>query len=103
MTINEENYRSSVFAFLNGAIELKQLEGGPIDQKDYADMLIQTAYRAKSRLFQRLHVEEDLDVNSLHDNLMFVATQMAMAMFESGVRYARSFPEGFGLIPPGTE
>ncbi len=28
MTINEENYRSSVFAFLNGAIELKQLEGG---------------------------------------------------------------------------
>lgn len=113
MTINEENYRSSVFAFLNGAIELKQLEGGPIDQKDYADMLIQTeqrcdqfyeqAYRAKSRLFQRLHVEEDLGVNSLHDNLMFVATQMAMAMFESGVRYARSFPEGFGLIPPGTE
>ena len=52
MTINEENYRSSVFAFLNGAIELKQLEGGPIDQKDYADMLIQTEQRC-DQLYER--------------------------------------------------
>lgn len=74
-----------------------------IQTEQRCDQFYEQAYRAKSRLFQRLHVEEDLDVNSLHDNLIFVATRMAMAMFESGVRYARSFPEGFGLIPPGTE
>lgn len=74
-----------------------------IQTEQRCDQLYEQAYRAKSRLFQRLHVEEDLDVNSLHDNLMFVVTQMAMAMFESGVRYARCFPEEFDLIPPGTE
>lgn len=106
MTINEENCRSSIFAFLNGAMELHQLEGVSADQKDYVDMLIRTerrcdqlyeqVYSARRRLFQRLHAEEDLDVNCIYESLMLIASQMAMAMFESGVQCAHSFPEGSG-------
>ena len=57
------------------------------------DQLYEQAYTAKSRLFQRLHAEEDGDVTCIYENLMDIAAQMSMAMFDSGVQYARRFPE----------
>ncbi len=103
MELKESDFKDCILAFLSGGCEpgaLQEMLKGEqkhlnrlIAVEAQCDELYSQAYQAKGRLFQRLHSDKDADVTCIFENLMGIASQMAMAMFDSGVAYARSNPE----------
>ena len=100
MSINEEDYMELVRAFLSGALDLdifpekdRELLDVLMAAERQCDELYEQAYQAKCRLFERLHSDEDPDVNCIYENIADAALQYAKTAFECGMIFARIHPE----------
>lgn len=94
-----EVWKEWIFDLMTDVVDTEQY---PVEESKYVENIFaegstceeayQEVYEAKCRLCQRLGIQEDRDVECIIENLLDVAKQMSMKMFDYGVLFTSHSP-----------
>jgi len=91
---NVEISKEKVYDLMTGSLILEALEEGEADlvvdefgKGMPCEQLYNEVYDAKCRLYDRLDVAEDFDVEIIIDNLLRIGKILSMKMYDYGAKY----------------
>lgn len=93
---DRDEWKELVFDLMNGNYNLEQY---PMEESTYiadefsdgafCERAYDTAYKAKQRLYKRLEVTEDEDMELIFANLQAIGRYLAMKMYDYGEKFAQ--------------
>lgn len=97
MEKNSKEFKELVFELMNGSLVLEACSEPEkeIVKNEYEDsnskcsLLYEKVFAANRRLCERLHVEEDDDVEIIISSLLEIAEYQCMKMYDYGMMFAK--------------
>lgn len=91
MLKSDDNFKKIIYSLMNGYIELEKYSviENEFGEGKFCDIAYSRITAAKNRLYERLGVEEDGDVETIFDNFSMITEYLSIKMYDYGYIFSQ--------------